>query len=61
LRTIISGIVCLIIHEMPLHNLKIGPKDGEDTKRPLALNPEVLVLVDPPDKETKVRQWLGAF
>ena len=45
----------------PLRILEIGPRDGEDTKRLLTLNPDVLVLVDLPDKETKVRQWLGAL
>jgi len=45
----------------PLRILEIGPKDGEDTKRLLTLNPDLLVLVDLPDKEKEVRQWLGAL
>ncbi len=43
----------------PLRVLEIGPKDGEDTKRLLTLNPESLILVDLPDKEEQVRQWLA--
>jgi SAM-dependent methyltransferase len=43
----------------PLRILEIGPKDGEDTKRLLTLNPDILVLVDLPDKEVQVRQWLA--
>ena len=43
----------------PLRILEIGPKDGEETKRLLTLNPDVLVLVDLPDKETSVRQRRG--
>lgn len=43
----------------PLRILEIGPRDGEDTKRLLTLNPDVLVLVDLPDKEAKVRHWLA--
>ena len=43
----------------PLRILEIGPRDGEDTKRLLTLRPDVLVLVDLPDKEARVRQWLA--
>lgn len=56
LRTKLAG-------KRPLRILEIGPRDGEDTKRLLTLNPDVLVLVDLPDKEARVRQWcaeLGA-
>ena len=42
----------------PLQILEIGPKDGQDTKRLMQLNPEKLVLVDLPDKEADVREWL---
>lgn len=42
----------------PLRILEIGPRDGEDTKRLLTLNPDILVLVDLPDKEARVREWL---
>lgn len=42
----------------PLRILEIGPRDGEDTKRLLTLNPDVLVLVDLPDKKARVQQWL---
>lgn len=42
----------------PLRILEIGPRDGEDTKRLLSLNPDTLVLVDLPDKEARVRAWL---
>lgn len=45
--------------QRPLRILEIGPRDGEDTKRLLTLNPDVLVLVDLPDKEARVRQWLA--
>ncbi len=41
--------------------LEVGPRDGEDTRRLLSLSPEKLVLVDLPDKEKRVRQWLDAM
>lgn len=54
LRTRLAG-------RRPSRILEIGPRDGEDTKRLLSLNPDSLVLVDLPDKETRVRQWLGTL
>ena len=38
--------------------LEIGPKDGEDTKRLLKLNPKKLTLVELPDKKKQVDKWL---
>ena len=38
--------------------LEIGPKDGEDTKRLLKLNPKKLILVELPDKKKQVDQWI---
>lgn len=52
LRTRLAG-------KRPLRILEIGPRDGEDTERLLTLNPDVLVLVDLPDKEARVRLWLA--
>jgi SAM-dependent methyltransferase len=45
----------------PTRVLEVGPRDGEDTRRLLSLSPEKLVLVDLPDKEERVRQWLDAM
>lgn len=45
----------------PLRILEIGPRDGEDTRRLLGLDPERLVLVDLPDKDERVRRWLDAM
>lgn len=39
--------------------LEIGPRDGIDSKRLLALNPERLVLVDLPDKQERIQGWIG--
>ncbi len=47
------------LHEKPKRILEIGPRDGEDTRRLSSLAPDTLVLVDLPDKEERVRQWLG--
>ncbi len=39
--------------------LEIGPRDGIDSNRLLALNPERLVLVDLPDKQERIQSWIG--
>lgn len=39
--------------------LEIGPKDGEDTRRLLALQPEKLVLLDLPDKKEALTKKLA--
>ncbi len=38
--------------------LEIGPRDGEDTRRLLRLNPERFTLVDLPDKQARVEAWM---
>ena len=38
--------------------LEIGPKDGLDSKRLMALNPAELVLLDLPEKDSLVHRWL---
>lgn len=46
-----------------LHNsdiecaLEIGPRDGEDTRRILKLEPKYLALLDLPDKKSRVVTW----
>ncbi|MBF0284863.1 MAG: methyltransferase domain-containing protein [Magnetococcales bacterium] len=45
-------------HTLP-RILEIGPRDGIDTRRLLQFEPEELILADLPDKEARVRQWLG--
>lgn len=39
--------------------LEVGPRDGEDTRRLLGLEPDVLTLIDLPDKKEKVEGVLG--
>lgn len=42
----------------PRRVLEIGPRDGQDTRRLLGLQPERLVLIDLPNQEEHVRAWL---
>jgi SAM-dependent methyltransferase len=44
-----------------LRILEIGPKDGEDTRRLLSLEPGELVLVDLPDKADALKASLAAI
>ncbi len=39
--------------------LEIGPRDGEDTHRLLGLGPEMLTLIDLPDKREQVERMVG--
>lgn len=39
--------------------LEIGPRDGVDTRRLLSLGPQRMALVDLPDKEQRVREWMA--
>jgi SAM-dependent methyltransferase len=41
--------------------LEIGPKDGEDTKRLLTLEPEELFLIDLPHMEEVNQQWISGL
>jgi hypothetical protein len=38
--------------------LEIGPKDGEDTRRLLSLQPQKLILLDLPDKKETLTKKL---
>jgi len=39
--------------------LEIGPKDGLDSKRLASLNPLELVLIDLPENERDIQQWIN--
>ncbi len=41
--------------------LEIGPKDGDDTRRLAGLKPDRLVLVDLPNQQDRIAQWLPSL
>ena len=42
----------------PRRILEIGPRDGEDSRRLVTLRPDKFVLVDLPNQQGRIEQWL---